>query len=102
MSEILGQKFDQKIIVRLKREFQKIGHLVVGLGGRGIVLVHEHGDADDDEQHEEVLEDGVPLAAEQDAKDHHGDGLARLADHLEKIMNVMYNFRRKNVDVVSK
>ena len=57
--------------------------LLVGLRGGRLVLVHEEGDADDDEQDEEVLQKRVPLSAEEDAQHHDRDGLAGLTDHLK-------------------
>ena len=49
------------------------------------VLVHEERDAGHDEQHEEVLERGVSLPAQQHPQHQHRDGLARLAHHLGRV-----------------
>ena len=51
------------------------------------ILVHEHRDPSDDHQDEEVLEERIPLAANQDAQHHDGDWFAGLADDLGGVVD---------------
>ncbi len=51
------------------------------------VLIHEHGNAGDDEDDEEILEGWVSLPTDEDAQNEDRDGLAALADDLGGVVD---------------
>jgi hypothetical protein len=82
------QEFSDSDVVEDVEGFNHLRFNVRLGGGGGLVLVHEHGDSDDDEKNEKVLQHWVTLPAENNTEDHHRNRLARFTDNLEIILSI--------------